>query len=101
MSRSGYIVASLDPAEIEDIFDIRAMLEERAGYIATLRRTERDVAEVEALAREMDSIVIRDAADVDLFAQKNQAFHARLFQTSGRTQLCRLMLTLRNTVERY
>lgn len=99
--RRGYIVASLAPDEIEDIFDIRAMLEERAGFLATLRRTQKDVAEVEALANDMDSLVIRGAADIDLFAQRNYAFHARLFEASGRPQLCRTMIVLRNSVERY
>lgn len=99
--RRGYVVASLAPDEIEDIFDIRAMLEERAGYLATLRRTQQDVAEVEALAGEMDALVIRQASDLDRFAQQNYAFHARLFEASGRVQLCRTMIVLRNSVERY
>lgn len=99
--RRGYVVASLDSDEIEDIFDIRAMLEERAGYLATLRRTQQDVADVEALAAEVDKVVINGAADVDLFAERNHAFHERLFESSGRKQLCRTMIVLRNTVERY
>lgn len=99
--RRGFFVASLEPDEIEDIFDIRAMLEERAGYLATLRRTQNDVAEVEALANDMDALVIGTASDIDLFAQRNYAFHARLFEASGRTQLCRTMIVLRNSVERY
>ncbi|MEJ0072030.1 MAG: FCD domain-containing protein [Pseudomonadota bacterium] len=45
--------------------------------------------------------MIREAADVDLFAERNHAFHARLFQASGRKQLCRTMIVLRNSVERY
>lgn len=99
--RRGYIIASLDPDEIEDIFDIRAMLEERAGYLATLKRTQQDVAEVEALAAAVDKVLIKTAADVDQFAELNHAFHARLFESSGRKQLCRTMIMLRNSVERY
>jgi DNA-binding GntR family transcriptional regulator len=99
--RRGYVVSSLDPEDIEDIFDIRAMLEERAGYLAAKRRTVEDIAEVEALLKAMDGLAIRDAADVDLFAERNRAFHARLFLASGRPQLCRTMIVLRNSVERY
>lgn len=46
--RRGYVVTSLDPEEIRDIFDIRMILEERAGYLATLKATPEDVAEVRA-----------------------------------------------------
>lgn len=35
LPRRGYVVESLDPEEVEDIFDLRIMLEERAGYLAT------------------------------------------------------------------
>lgn len=99
--RRGFIVASLDPEEIEDIFDIRAMLEERAGYVATLKRTDEDVAAVESLARAMDGMTVVTTVDVALFAERNRAFHTRLFETSGRTHLCRMMMVLRNSVERY
>jgi DNA-binding GntR family transcriptional regulator len=99
--RRGYIVASLDPDEITDIFDIRMMLEERAGYLATLRATSQDVAAVEELLHAMDGMTIANADDVALFAERNRAFHDRLYVGSGRTQLCRLMAVLRTNVERY
>jgi DNA-binding GntR family transcriptional regulator len=99
--RRGYVVASLDPDEIEDIFDIRMMLEQRAGYLATLRRTAEDVAEIDRMLAAMDGMVIDGAADVDIFAERNRAFHARLFEASGRPQLCRTMAVLRDNVERY
>src|SRR3954468_2429641 len=56
--RRGYVVTSLDPEEIQDIFDIRMMLEERAGYLATLRATDVDIAEVEAHLHAMDALKI-------------------------------------------
>lgn len=99
--RRGYIVTSLDPNEIRDIFDIRMMLEERAGYLATLKATPQDVAEVEQYLHAMDGISVTNAEDAALFAQRNRAFHDRIYATSGRTQLCRLMAILRTNVERY
>jgi DNA-binding GntR family transcriptional regulator len=99
--RRGYVVASLDPEEIADIFDIRMMLEERAGYLATLKRTEQDIAAVETLLAAMDGAAIRTPADIDGFAARNREFHSRLFAASGRRQLCHLMIVLRNNVERY
>lgn len=57
--RRGYVVTSLNIEEIEDIFDIRMLLEERAGQLATQRRTQSDVQDVEPLLRAMDGTVIR------------------------------------------
>lgn len=99
--RRGYIVTSLDPDDIQDIFDIRMMLEERAGYLATLRATPEDVAAVEALLHEMDGLTITNAAEATIFAERNSAFHDRLYAGSGRAQLCRLMVVLRANVDRY
>lgn len=99
--RRGYVVASLDPDEIEEIFDLRRMLEERAGFLATRRRADRDVAELEELLHRMDGMVIASAADIDRFAERNRAFHDRLFQPCGRVHLLRMMVVLRNNVERY
>src|SRR3954470_4712484 len=86
--RRGYIVTPLDPEEIKDIFDIRMMLEERAGFLATERATDDDVAELEKLLRAMDGIAISNAKDAVRFAERNRAFHERLYAGSGRTQLC-------------
>jgi DNA-binding GntR family transcriptional regulator len=99
--RRGYIVTSLDPDEIRDIFDIRMMLEERAGYLATLNATSEDIAAVEELLFAMENMKMRNAADAMLFVERNRAFHTRLYASSDRAQLCRLMLVLRANVERY
>ena len=99
--RRGYVVASLDPDEIEEIFDLRRMLEQRAGFLATQRRTAQDVAELEALLHRMDGMAIASTADIDSFAERNRAFHDRLFQPCGRAHLLRMMVVLRNNVERY
>lgn len=99
--RRGYVVTSLDPGDITDIFDIRMILEERAGYLATLRATPEDVTAVEELLHAMDGISVTNADETALFAERNRAFHDRLYACSGRKQLCRLMATLRTNVERY
>jgi DNA-binding GntR family transcriptional regulator len=77
------------------------MLEERAGYLATLRATDADVEEVEKLLRAMDGLSVSNAKDATRFAERNRAFHERLYAASGRPHLCRLLTTLRVNVERY
>jgi DNA-binding GntR family transcriptional regulator len=99
--RRGYIVTSLDREEITDIFDIRMILEERAGYLATLHATPDDVAAVEELLLAMDGTSVTNADEATRFAQHNRAFHDRLYAASGRNQLCHVMSVLRTNVERY
>ncbi|MGE0714165.1 MAG: GntR family transcriptional regulator [Alphaproteobacteria bacterium] len=99
--RRGYVVADLDPEDIVDLFDIRAMLEERAGRLATERRGPEDVAALEAILADIDRIGRSGDLDVAAFAERNQAFHERLFAPCGRRRLLRLLFTLRDQVEGY
>jgi len=99
--RRGYVLAPHDPDEIEEIFDIRMILERRAGTLAARSRTRRDVDEVARLLVEMDGMTIGSAADAATFAIRNSRFHDRLFAASGRKRLCGMLLTLRSSVERY
>ena len=99
--RRGYVLAPHDPDEIDEIFDIRMILERRAGTLAARARTRKDVDEVERLLAEMDGMTIGSAGDAATFAVRNSRFHDRLFATSGRKRLCGMLLTLRGNVERY
>ena len=99
--RRGYVPAPYDLAEIEEIFDIRAVLERRAGQLSADVRTRRDIEEVETLLRAMDAMTIASPADAAKFAACNSRFHDRLFAPSGRQRLIAMLLTLRGNVERY
>jgi DNA-binding GntR family transcriptional regulator len=99
--RRGYVVASLNRGEIEEVFEIQTMLEERAGYIATQRRTADDIEAVEACLARLDELAGRARLDVTAFGRANQAFHERLFASSGLSYYPRVLMMLRNSVERY
>jgi DNA-binding GntR family transcriptional regulator len=99
--RRGYVATDLNTAEIEEIFDIRAMLEGRAGYLAAKKRTEVDIREVRALLNEMKQIKIRTSEDLARWAKVNRDFHARMLGSSGRMHLSRMTNMLRDSVERY
>ena len=49
----------------------------------------------------MDALKITNAEEASFFAERNSAFHDRLYLGSGRAQLCRLMVVLRTNVDRY
>lgn len=97
----GYVVASLDAKEIEEIFEIRTMLEERAGQMAARHRTDEDLAALAAILDRMDLVAERSDDVITDWAAGNREFHDRLFAASGRMHLCRVIGMLRDSVERY
>ena len=99
--RRGYIVASLDPEEIEDIFGIRMVLEEHAGRVATERRTLADVVAAKKLVRAMDVIGAESSAEIAEWARLNREFHDTIYRASGVNRLRTIAANLRDTVEQY
>jgi DNA-binding GntR family transcriptional regulator len=87
--------------EIEEVFEIQGMLEERGAYYATQRRTPEDVDKVKETLQHLDDLIARQPLDLEAFGNANAAFHERLFEASGRSYYCRILRTLRNTAERY
>jgi DNA-binding GntR family transcriptional regulator len=99
--RRGYVVTALDPDEIEEIFEIRALLEERGGYLAAKYRTAEDIEAVGRLLEQMEAIKRPTPSGIVRWASLNREFHTRLFQSSGKEHLCHMTMVLRDTVERY
>ena len=99
--RRGYAVTSLDPSEIVDIFELRAVIEEHAGAVAARTRTTADVAAVGAVLDQMKHL---DRSSPTLFSdwsRCNYEFHGRLIDATGRSWLARTARTLRDTVEPF
>jgi DNA-binding GntR family transcriptional regulator len=99
--RRGYVVASLSRDEIEEVFEIQGMLEERGAYLAAQRRTPKHVAALQAALDHLDQLIGREPLDYEAFGHANAAFHEQLFEASGRSYYCRILRTLRNSAERY
>jgi len=99
--RRGYSVVSLDPDEIEEIFELRTIIEERAAYLAASRRTADDVARLTDLLERMTSIIPADPADIAHWSELNFEFHDCLFAASGKRHFRRLVGSLRAAVEPY
>lgn len=95
--RRGFFVTSLNAGEIEDIFDMRAMLEERAGQLATTRRTAADVQALDALVDALEDALTRPAP-FETWADLNLRFHTQLYQSCGRKHLRRQIDLLRDNV---
>ena len=99
--RRGYVVASLNRDEIDDVLDLQATLEARAGHAATSRRSGDVARELEACLVQLDRITSHSPVEVDAFAEWNLRFHDTLFESSGRPFLCRTLRMLRSNAERY
>jgi DNA-binding GntR family transcriptional regulator len=99
--RRGFAVAPLDPNEVEEIFDIRMLLEERAAHFAAQRRTFEDVNAMEKLIHAMEQSRISNSDEAIAFSLINREFHDLIHKVSGRPVTATIMLGLRNKVERY
>lgn len=99
--RRGYVVASLDLDEIIEIFQLRMMLEEYAGFVATEKRTQDDVAALKVIVDNLEKTHIENASDITAWSVFNRQFHTRLFESSRRHHVCGITNGLRDKVERY
>lgn len=73
----GAVVAPVPPDEVEDVFDLRAMLEPRLLRRAVPLLAAEDFAALDALQREFSEAI--DRRDTARWGQLNADFHARLY----------------------
>ena len=82
--RRGQMVISFGPEEITEIFDMRMVLEEHAGYVATPKRTDAEVARVGEMLWKIGVLKRAELVQMRAWSAYNREFHARLFAASGR-----------------
>jgi DNA-binding GntR family transcriptional regulator len=99
--RRGYVVTSLSEDDIDDIFDVQGLLEAHAVYLATLKRTAKDAARVDALLNHLDKLASSEPFDVISYGRAVTAFHSHLMDAAQRPYLSRLIENSRNILERY
>lgn len=95
--RRGFFVTSLNADEIEDIFDMRALLEARAGGLATERRSLTDADALDEVVRALDAVLL-GPIKFEVWAELNLRFHTRLYQSCERKHLRKQIDQLRDTV---
>ena len=99
--RRGYAVLSLEPSEIREIFELRAVVEEHLGGVAAKTRTAKDIAGVlQALSR-MERIAAKSPKQTDKWLDANSEFHTRLLASAHRRHAGRFAGMLRDQVEPY
>ena len=87
---SGSFVRQLTAADIEDIYNTRAFIDEYAACQAAKRITEEQLADLEVLLHEMDA-----AKDIHEFVEKDIIFHGMVVDAAGSPALKRMWDGLR------
>ena len=90
----GVFVRQIGIEEADDIFELRAVLDEFAGRRAAQSVTPAEAAELRGLVERMEKTVAR--GDVDGYHEANIAFHDRIIQLAGNAKLVALYRRLVN-----
>jgi DNA-binding GntR family transcriptional regulator len=93
----GAVVTNLKPEEIEEVFEIRAMLEARAATLAAPHLRDATLERMRALCEEMEAPGLDDAG----WLARNHAFHTLIYPASRWPRLCALIEAQRNVTRPY
>lgn len=99
--RRGYVVKELDVNEIIEIFELRAVMEEHAAYVATKARSSTDIREVQELLERMEVVSEGTFSEAPQWVELNRRFHHRIFASSGRVHLSQAISNYRDWVDAY
>ncbi|HEV2010506.1 MAG TPA: GntR family transcriptional regulator [Candidatus Limnocylindria bacterium] len=95
MPRRGFSVTELDADDIEEVYDLRILLESHAVRLAVPLITDEDLQVLEGLYAEM---VAASSGDEQLAARER--FYSRLYSITGRPRLGALIARLRQEIAR-
>ncbi len=95
----GYEVRRIAAQDIEEIFGIRSVLESYAAVLATRRKDEELMAELEGIIQK--SRVAMEKRQVEEIISLNTEFHDRLYRASGSQRLYKMIQELRDHFYRF
>jgi len=91
----GAVVSDWSAADLDEIFDLRALLESHGAARAAARASEAEVAALRALAeQQLVEARAREAGYLDRIAELNSRFHRHLQQAAGSPRLLRALAAL-------
>jgi len=99
LKNRGVFVRQIDVKEADEIYELRAVLDEFVGRRVAQIATEGDVRDLRALIERMDKAAAKD--DLDAYHQINLAFHDRLVELSGNAKLLVTYRRLVNELHLY
>ncbi len=95
----GAVVSSLSPEEIEELFEIRAVLECAILRHAIPRLTDEDLARAERILGEYERAL--DEADSERWGELHWHFHSTLYGAARRPRFMSLIQTTNVNADRY
>ena len=100
--RRGYAVASLDPKQITEVFDLRCLLETELARRSIQKRTESDIARIYSIISEMTPLADKpDAASMARWFDLNMHFHTALLLPADCPHHLKALDHSRNLIEAY
>jgi len=93
----GIFVPSWGVERVEQLYDLRSMLESNCAELAATRMTQADIRVLQDLAEQMEQAVRDDVPDaLDLLTELNKTFHERIMTCAGNDRLKDLTLNAIN-----
>jgi DNA-binding GntR family transcriptional regulator len=100
MPNRGAIVPALSPADIEELFSIRALLEPEVLKLSILHLTEEDLSQADAVLRKYVSELRRED-HVSAWGRLNWQFHSILYSRAHQPRFLSIIRNVNNSGERY
>src|SRR5690606_16226608 len=100
--RRGYAVASLDPKQITEVFDLRCLLETELARRSIQKRTEADISRIYAIISEMAPLAKDpDPSSMARWFDLNMQFHTALLLPAQCPHHLKALDHSRNLIESY
>ena len=91
LPRKGTFIADVTSEGIEDLFDVRLMIELHAAELAITRATDSDIAEMEELVSSTEGFIDGDRyIDYEAFLELDNEFHVRILRLARNALLLKL-----------
>jgi DNA-binding GntR family transcriptional regulator len=95
----GAVVTAIPTEQVDELFELRALLEGELLGLAVDRLTDRDIAEAGAILTELETAYA--AGDMGSWGRLNWRFHRRLYEPSGRVRTLGMLDGINLQLERY
>ena len=92
--RRGAVVRSFDPADLVDLYEVRAVLEARAAALAATRVTAEQLVELDAACDRAEGLTGNSARTVDTLIAANEDFHRIVIAAAGSPRLSGALRTV-------
>ena len=95
----GYFVTDLTVEDLEEVYRIRAILEEEALRLAIPLLTDSDIEYIESIQIELEKAVA--SKKISGITETNRRFHFAMFEASNMPRLVRMIRTLWDATDAY